>query len=104
MSPEKDDDAVELTEGFTSGLEGFDLGEVLRRMLKYFVEGVAVGVVAYYLAPKSKGKDNKEYVLLIAVTAAATFAILDMYTPSISSAARTGAGFGIGANLTGFPR
>ena len=40
---------------------------------------------------------------MIAVTAAATFAILDMYTPSISNAARTGAGMGIGFNLTGFP-
>jgi hypothetical protein len=91
-------------EAFTSGLEGFDLGEVLRRMIKYLIEGLAVGFVAYYLSPKSKGKNNWDHVLLIAVTASATFAILDMYTPSISSAARTGAGFGIGANLTGFPR
>jgi hypothetical protein len=103
MSEPMPDD--EHMEGFSSGLEGFDLGEVLRRMLKYLIEGVAVGVVAYYLAPKkSKGQENMEFVLMIAVTAAATFAILDMYTPSISSAARTGAGFGIGANLTGFPR
>ena len=32
------------------------------------------------------------------------FALLDMYAPSISNAARQGTGFGIGANLTGFPR
>ena len=31
---------------------------------------------------------------MIAVTAAATFAILDMYTPEIGSSARAGAGFG----------
>ena len=37
-------------------------------------------------------------------TAAATFALLDMYAPSVGSAARQGTGFGIGANLAGFPR
>ena len=40
---------------------------------------------------------------MVAITAAATFAILDMYAPSISHATRQGAGFGIGANLVGFP-
>ena len=40
---------------------------------------------------------------MIAITAAATFALLDMYAPSIGSAARQGTGFGIGANLSGFP-
>ena len=42
-------------------------------------------------------------ICIIAVTAAATFAILDMYTPDISASARMGAGFGIGGNLVGFP-
>ena len=40
---------------------------------------------------------------MIAVTAAATFAILDMYTPSIALSARQGAGMGIGFNISGFP-
>ena len=38
-----------------------------------------------------------------ALTAAATFSILDTYVPSLAVSARTGAGFGIGANLVGFP-
>ena len=38
-----------------------------------------------------------------ALVAAATFSILDTYVPSMGSSARTGAGFGIGANLVGFP-
>ena len=41
---------------------------------------------------------------MIAVTAAATFALLDLYAPSVSAYARQGAGFGVGANLVGFPR
>jgi len=43
-------------------------------------------------------------VCLIALTAAATFSILDTYVPSMAQPARSGAGFGIGANLVGFPR
>ena len=46
---------------------------------------------------------NVEEIVMIAITAAATFALLDMYAPSIGSAARQGTGFGIGANMSGFP-
>ena len=47
---------------------------------------------------------NVEEIVMIAITAAATFALLDMYAPSIGNAARQGTGFGIGANLAGFPQ
>jgi hypothetical protein len=40
---------------------------------------------------------------MIALVGTATFAILDIYAPSVGSSARTGAGFGIGAGLVGFP-
>jgi hypothetical protein len=42
-------------------------------------------------------------IALISLVAAATFAILDVYVPTLAVSARTGAGFGIGANLVGFP-
>ena len=45
----------------------------------------------------------KAILLFIALTAAATFSILDTYIPAMGVNARTGAGFGIGANLVGFP-
>ena len=83
-------------------LEGLDLAEVARRALKYIVEGGAVALAAYYIP---RGRNIKlEEILMIALTAAATFAILDMYVPSIGSSARSGAGLGIGANLVGFPQ
>uniref|UniRef100_A0A6C0EJG9 Uncharacterized protein n=1 Tax=viral metagenome TaxID=1070528 RepID=A0A6C0EJG9_9ZZZZ len=78
----------------------FDIQEVVKRAIKYLIEGGAVAVAAYYIPKKQM---NVEEIIMIAVTAAATFALLDMYAPSISNAARQGAGFGIGANLTGFP-
>ena len=80
--------------------QAFDLQEVIKRAVKYLVEGGAVAVAAYYIPNK---KMNVEEIVMIAITAAATFALLDMYAPSIGSAARQGTGFGIGANLSGFP-
>ena len=80
---------------------GLDLSEVARRALKYIVEGGAVALAAYYI-PKKNPK--LEEVLLIALTAAATFAILDMFANDFAGHARQGVGFGVGANLVKFPR
>ena len=78
-----------------------DLGELVRRAVKYLVEGLMVALAAYAIPKKSL---NLHEVALIALTAAATFSILDTYVPSMAVSARSGAGFGIGANLVGFPR
>jgi len=45
-----------------------------------------------------------EEIAIIALMAAATFSILDTFIPTMGVTARSGAGFGIGANLVGFPR
>lgn len=79
-------------------MESIDFQEVIKRAIKYIIEGLAVAVAAYFIPQK---KSSIEEIVMIAITAAATFALLDMYAPSISSAARQGAGFGIGANLSG---
>jgi hypothetical protein len=78
-----------------------DIGEFIKRAIKYIVEGIMVAF-ACYAVPKGKGLSMDE-VALIALSAAATFSILDTYIPSMGVTARTGAGFGIGANLVGFP-
>lgn len=78
-----------------------DFVELMKRAIKYLVEGIMVAIAAYAI-PKGKGLTLDE-VALIALTAAATFSILDTYIPSMGVTARTGAGFGIGANLVGFP-
>jgi ABC-type Co2+ transport system permease subunit len=79
---------------------GLDLGELLKRAIKYIVEGIMVAIAAYAIPKKSLNLDE---VALIALTAAATFSILDTYIPSMAVSARSGAGLGIGANLVGFP-
>lgn len=78
-----------------------DLGEFIKRALKYIIEGIMVAIAAYAIPNKSLKVDE---ILLIALVAAATFSILDAYIPSMAVAARSGAGFGIGGNLVGFPR
>jgi len=79
----------------------FDVQEIIKRAIKYLIEGGSVAFVAYAI-PKSKL--NVEEIVIIALVAACVFAILDMFAPSIGNAARQGAGFGIGANLVGFPK
>jgi len=82
-------------------LGGFlDLGELVKRALKYFVEGLIVALAAYVIPSQRLRLDE---TLLIALVAAATFSILDTYLPSLAVSARSGAGFGIGANLVSFP-
>ena len=86
---------------FDSLRENLDLNELVKRAVKYLVEGIMVAIAAYAIPKKSLKLDE---VALIALTAAATFSILDTYIPSMAVSARSGAGFGIGANLVGFPR
>ena len=78
----------------------FDMSEFIKRAVKYIIEGIMVAIAAYAIPKKSL---NVEEVVIIALTAAATFSILDTYIPSMGATARSGAGFGIGANLVKFP-
>ena len=78
----------------------FNVAELVKRIVKYLIEGLMVAIAAFAIPKKSL---NMEEIILLALTAAATFAILDTYIPSMGVSARTGAGFGIGANWVGFP-
>jgi hypothetical protein len=83
-----------------SGLT-FDFSELIKRAIKYIIEGIMVAIAAYVIPKKQL---NVEEVVIIALMAAATFSVLDVFIPSMAASARGGAGFGIGANLVGFPR
>lgn len=77
-----------------------EVNDILARAIKYLLEGLAVAVVAYMIPGKVLKLSE---IGMIALTALATFAILDIYAPSVGASARTGAGFGVGAGLVGFP-
>ena len=74
--------------------------EVLKRIIKYLVEGLMVAIACYAIPKASLKVDEIGYIALVA---AATFSVLDTYVPSMGETARTGAGFGNGANLVRFP-
>jgi hypothetical protein len=78
----------------------FDLGEIIKRAIKYLVEGFTVALAAFFIP--AKNLDMGE-IMVIALTAATTFALLDVASPSmtIATAVRQGAGLSIGAGLVG---
>ena len=77
-----------------------DLWEVVVRLIKYAIEGLAVGIVAWIL-PKSQLPFD--HILFIALSAAAVFSILDFLAPAVSASTRQGVGLGAGLKLIGFP-
>lgn len=80
----------------------FDPSEFLVRLSKYALEGIVVAVACYFFSEENR-KSWAE-ILMIALTAACTFSLLDFFAPSMGATARQGAGFGMGAKLVGFPR
>lgn len=68
-------------------------------LVKFLLEGLAVAAAAFYI-PRRKA-DLRE-IAMIALTAAAVFAVLDQFAPAVAAGTRQGAGFGIGANMVGF--
>lgn len=76
-------------------MDSIDFTEILTRFLKYLFEGLAVGIACYFSNLKA------DQIIAISITASVTFAILDMYSPKISDAARLGTGIGIGSQFSG---
>jgi ABC-type Co2+ transport system permease subunit len=74
--------------------------EIMSRVVKYLVEGLFVALAAVFIPKRAL---PVEEILSLGLVAAAVFAILDVVSPSIGATARQGAGFGLGANLVGFP-
>jgi len=80
---------------------GYGFAEIVNRIIKYLIEGLVIAAAAIFIPKKSLPLDE---VATLAVLAAVVFAILDAVSPSVGVTARQGAGFGLGANLVGFPR
>lgn len=76
-----------------------DIYTILTRLIKYLIEGGAVALAAYFIPRRPMDLPD---IAKLAVTAAAVFAILDLFAPTIALSARQGTGFGIGATQVGF--
>jgi ABC-type Co2+ transport system permease subunit len=78
-----------------------DLTELVKRAIKYLIEGLVIGLICLILPKKQL---QVEEVVIIALTAAATFSILDVFIPSMGVSARNGTGLSLGAGIVGgFP-
>ena len=78
----------------------FDFSELIKRVIKYLIEGIIVAIVAFAI-PKQSLK--LEEIMVIALCAAATFSILDVFLPAMGQGVRQGASLGVGLNLSQFP-
>jgi hypothetical protein len=79
-------------------MDGFSGSELVVRAIKYFLEGLAVAVAMTIIPRKTP---NIEEVVVVSVTAAVVFAILDLLSPSIGLTSRQGAGLALGSQLAG---
>ena len=76
----------------------FNVTELVKRIVKYLIEGLMVAIAAFAIPKKSL---NLEEVIILALSAAATFSILDVFVPSISESTKNGLGMGLGLNMIG---
>ena len=74
-----------------------DFFEVVKRMIKYLVQGLAVGFSMMIIQKNVKISE----AVLVGLVAAAVFSILDIYSPSVSSGTKLGAGFALGSRMVG---
>lgn len=74
------------------------INDYLKLAIKYLIEGLVVAAVAYIIPKRSM---DLEEIAVIALMAAATFAILDVFIPAAASSSRQGIGFAVGTGLTG---
>ena len=79
-------------------MSNVDFGELVKKIIIYLIEGLVVAVASFVIPKKTL---NIEEVVIIALTAAATFSVLDVFIPSMGVSARGGAGFGLGTGLVG---
>jgi len=82
---------------FISTMKGFDLGELIKRLFKYIFIGFIVAIVSFVIPKRSL--DIAE-IILISLSAGATFAILDAYMPAVGLSARGGFGLGTGIAMS----
>lgn len=75
-----------------------NFNDLVKRAIKYIIEGLIVALAAFVIPKKSL---DIEEVVVIALTAAATLAVLDTFVPSMGVSSRQGAGLAIGTGLAG---
>ncbi len=73
-----------------------DTRTLCKMVVKYITLGLVIAIVCLVLP---KQKLDIESIISLALVAAATFAILDLFAPTLSGPAQLGAGLGIGYGM-----
>lgn len=68
----------------------------IKNLILYLIEGLAITFAAYVI-PNKKTQINE--IIIIALMAAISFFMLDVFSETVGTGSRIGAGFGIGYNL-----
>jgi hypothetical protein len=74
-----------------------DTRTLCKMVVKYITLGLVIAIVCLILP---KQKLDLEAVIALALVSAATFAILDLFAPTLSGPAQLGLGVGVGWNLS----
>jgi len=74
------------------------LRDSINKLVTYLIEGFALVLVIILLFKKNY---TIETIIVMGLTAASLFGILDYGAPKIADFARQGAGFGLGFNISG---
>ena len=81
-------------------MHSFNSRELCKRVVKYVLMGLVIAICTLVIP---KPKIDLEAVIALALVSACTFAIIDVFVPTMSYPVQLGAGFGIGAHLAQFP-
>lgn len=73
---------------------------LVKTLVKYIIQGTAVAV-AMYLIPRNQVAPKD--IMMIAVTAATVFLVLDLFAPAVGAGTRQGSGLGLGFQMVGWP-
>lgn len=81
-------------------MDSFNSRELCKRVVKYILQGAIISIAVLLL---NKNKPDFEAVVGLGLIASATYAIIDLFAPSLTMPVNLGVGFGVGAQLVGFP-
>jgi hypothetical protein len=68
----------------------------LASLIRYLVQGMAVATAIYFVL---RDRVQTKEILTIGLAAAAAYAVLDTFAPSVGVGARLGTGIGLGMSL-----
>ena len=81
-------------------MDSFNSRELCKKVVKYILQGAIISIAVLLL---QKNKPDFEAVIALGLIASSTYAIIDLFAPSLTMPVNLGVGFGIGAQLVGFP-